>query len=136
MGGLGRVAVLPWQWRRERRCEVGRYYILRGDEIIEEPDYAKWIGWHQASYEKIRCVARTEVEFGTVVTAFLGMNMTLSKTDPPLLFETRVTGGWLDDEWERFSTLAEAKAGHETWVARVREMESENELPPPGCRVW
>ena len=115
---------------------MGRYYTLRDGEVVEEPDYAKWIDWYGKSYEKVRHVASTKVKYGTVATVFLALNMTLSKTDPPLLFETRVNGGWLDDEWERFSTLEEAKAGHEAWAARVREEEEENKLPPPGCPVW
>ena len=115
---------------------MGRYYILHDDEVIEEPEYTKWIQWYGESYEKIRCIASTKVKYGTVSTVFLALNMTLSKTDPPMLFETRVTGGWLDDEWERFSSLEDAKAGHEVWVARVHNEEEENQLPPPGCPVW
>ena len=114
---------------------MGRYYILREGGVVEEPDHAKWAEWYENSYEKIRCIASTKVEYGTVSTVFLAMNMTLSKTEPPLLFETRVKGGWLDDEWERYSTLDEAKAGHEAWVARVRAAE-ENKPPPPGWPAW
>ena len=115
---------------------MGRYYILRDDQVIEEPDHTKWIEWHETLFEQVRTVARSGTKFGSVVTVFLGMNMTLAKSAPPLLFETRVVGGWMDDEWERFSTLTEAKTGHEAWVARVNEMEAEHELPPPGCQVW
>ncbi len=115
---------------------MGRYYILRDDQVIEEPDHAKWLEWHETSYEKVRAVAQTGTKFGRVETAFLGMNLTLAQDAPPLLFETRVKGGWLDDEWERFPTLAKAQAGHEAWVARIHELEAEHELPPPGCQVW
>lgn len=114
---------------------MGRYYILHQGEVVEEPDYAKWAQWYKNSYEGVHQVASTEAQYGTVVTVFLGMNMTLSQSDPPLLFETRVKGGWLDDQWERYSTLDEAKAGHEAWVARVRAAE-EDGLPPPGCPAW
>jgi hypothetical protein len=115
---------------------VGRYYILRDNQVIEEPDHEKWLQWHQTSFEQVRAVAHTSTRFGRVATVFLGVNMTLAKDAPPLLFETRVIGGWLNDEWERFSTLADAQAGHEAWVARVHEMEAEHDLPPPGCQVW
>ena len=63
------------------------------------------------------------------------MNMRESEDDPPCLFDTRIDGGWLTGEWERSSTLEGAGVLHEAWVARVREMESENELPPPDA-VW
>ena len=114
---------------------MGRYYILRDGEVVEEPDYPKWAEWYKNSYEDVRCVARTKVKYGTVVTSFLAMNMTLAKDNPPQVFETRVEGGWLHDKWERFPTLDEAKAGHEAWVTRVRNAE-ENEPPPPGCPAW
>lgn len=114
---------------------MGRYYTLRDGEIVEEPDHAKWALWYENSYEKVRRVASTKVQYVTVRTVFLGMNMTLAKAEPPLLFETRVKGGWLDDQWERYSTLEQATAGHEAWVARVRAAE-ENTLPPPGQPVW
>ena len=119
----------------EGRCWMGRYYTLRDGEVAEEADHAKWTEWYESSYEEVRCVASTKVKYGTVVTTFLAMNMTLSQTDPPLLFETRVKGGWLDDQWDRYSTLEEAKAGHQAWVDRVRTAE-ENEPPPPGWPAW
>ncbi len=114
---------------------MGRYYVLRDGQAIEEPDYAKWAEWYSHSAAD-RCIACTKLAYGTVSTVFLAMNMTLSRVDPPLLFETRVKDGWLADEWQRYSTLAEATAGHEAWVARVREAENENRFPPPGLPVW
>jgi hypothetical protein len=115
---------------------MGRYYILAGDAAIEEPDFGKWAAWHGDCYEKVRCIDRTSVKFGEVVTNFLGVNMAAAESQRPLLFETRVLGGWLADRWERYATLAEARAGHQAWVAKVRAMEQEHELPPPDCRVW
>jgi hypothetical protein len=114
---------------------MGRYYILQDGQVIEEPDYDKWARWRQDCYEKVRCIAQTEAQYGTVRTVFLAVNMTLAQDDPPCLFETRVEGGWLNDQWQRYPTLVEAKAGHEAWVARVRESD-ETELPPPGCTTW
>jgi hypothetical protein len=113
---------------------MGRYYILHGGEVVEEPDYTKWAKWHEDSYRQVCRVATTQGQYGTVSTVFLGINMTLSKDQPPLLFETRVEGGWLDGQAERYSTLEQAKAGHQAWVTRVHQAE-QNKLPPPG-RVW
>jgi hypothetical protein len=111
---------------------MGRYYILCEGKVVEEPDHSKWSQWYEKSYNKVRCVASTKVQFGTVETTFLAMNMTLAQEGPPLLFETRVKGGWLDDEWKRYPTLDEAKAGHEAFVARIRAAEQEHKGPPPG----
>ncbi len=115
---------------------MGRYYILRDNEIVEEPDHAKWSEWYKSTYEQVRTIASTRLQHGTVQTVFLAMNMNLSQADAPMLFETRVKGGWLDDEWERYATLEEAQAGHEAFVARVRAAEEENNLPPPGWPAW
>ena len=57
----------------------------------------------------------------------------LARDTPALVFETRVKGGWLDDQWERFSSLDEARTGHERWVEKVRNSEDEEGLPPPGA---
>jgi hypothetical protein len=115
---------------------MARYYILRDGKVVEEPDHAKWTEWYESSTEADRCIASTNLKYGDVRTVFLAMQMTLSKSDPPLLFETRVRGGWLNDEAQRYATLADAKAGHEAWVARVRAAEVEHGLPPPGCPMW
>ena len=50
---------------------MARYYVLREGEVVEEPDFRKWLEWHEASYEKARCVAHTSVKFGEVNTVFL-----------------------------------------------------------------
>ncbi len=113
-----------------------RYYVLCGDRVLPEPDFRKWVAWHAQCYEKVRCVARTSVKYGAVVTVFLGVNMAIAESDPPVLFETRVEHGWLTDQWERHATLAEARQGHDAWVARVRAMEQREESPPPDCPVW
>ena len=111
---------------------MSRYFILRDNEVVEEPDHAAWTAWYQSSFEAVREIARTVTGHGTIVTRFLPVSMTLGEDAQPLLFETRVAGGWLDGQGERFPTLESATAGHQSWVARVRTFEEENELPPPG----
>ncbi len=114
---------------------MSRYFILRHDDVVEEPDFATWSSWYESSFKKVELVARAALATSTVSTRFLGVSLGLSTEDSPELFETRVDGGWLDRQGERFATLAEAKAGHERWVARAREVEEENRLPPPGA-TW
>jgi hypothetical protein len=114
---------------------MGKYYILRDGEVVEEPDHSIWSEWYESYHDRVSCIATTQTSHATVSTRFLAVNLTLSKNDPPLLFETKVKGGWMDGQWERFATPAEARAGHDEWVARVRAAEDENELPPPGA-AW
>jgi hypothetical protein len=112
---------------------MGRYYILRDGEVVEEPDYDTWSAWFESAFKDVELVAESRVGGSTVSTRFLGLNMTLDQDAPPMVFETTVKGGWLDNRRERFSSLEEANAGHEAWVRRVEESDAENGLPPPGA---
>lgn len=55
-----------------------------------------------------------------VSTVFIGLDHRFGpEPGPPLVFETMVFGGVLDQEWERYSTWDEAAAGHAALVAAV-----------------
>lgn len=54
-----------------------------------------------------------------VSTVFLGCDHNWSGEGPPVLFETMVFGGPLDEEQVRYCTLAEARAGHSLLCAQV-----------------
>ena len=112
---------------------MGRYYILKAGTVVEEPHYPTWAKWYEEHFTDVELIARTELVHGVVLTRFLAMNMTLTTQSEPLVFETRIKGGWLDDTWERFATIDEARTGHDHWVSRVREAESEEDFPPPGA---
>ncbi len=114
---------------------MSRYFILRDGEVVEESDFDLWSSWYESSFKEVELVARATLATSVVSTRFLGVSLGLATGSPPELFETRVEGGWLDRQGERFSTLAGAQAGHERWVARAREVEDENQLPPPGA-TW
>lgn len=61
----------------------------------------------------------------TVSTVFLGLNHAFRDDDPPLWFETMVFGGALDGEQVRYTTIEEAKAGHEVMANRVATLTGE-----------
>ena len=56
-----------------------------------------------------------------VSTVWLGVDHGFGRTDRPVIFETmaRANGGasWDEDSLERYTTLAEAEAGHKQTVA-------------------
>ena len=68
-------------------------------------------------------VAKTDVGVSGakvhVSTVWLGLDHSYDG-GPPLIFETMVFGGGLDLEMERYSTEAEALAGHAAMCARVQ----------------
>ena len=65
-----------------------------------------------------RQIARTVIGDVCVSTVWLGMNHSFG-SGPPLIFETMVFGGALDEECERYHTEAEALHGHEEMVKRA-----------------
>jgi hypothetical protein len=75
-----------------------------------------------------RQVAFTTVEEDTEIsTVWLGADHQFAPNGPPLIFETMVFSSdplirdALDGETERYTTLHEAKQGHEAMVLRVRQ---------------
>ncbi len=62
-------------------------------------------------------VARTEL--GDAITVST-VSLVVANEPPSLLFETRVFGGPLDDQYEHYATREEAEVGHRRWVEKVR----------------
>ena len=58
---------------------------------------------------------------GRVSTVWLGLNHAFDD-GPPLIFETLVFGGPLAVTMERYTTLEQARAGHEVMVRRVSRL--------------
>ena len=93
-------------------------YILVDRQPVLEPDLTTWARW----FEKAdRHVAQTTVGNSRVSTVFLCHDHRFSGDGPPILFETMVFSGPLDDEQERYCTWEDAKKGHAAMVARVRQ---------------
>lgn len=92
------------------------YFILR-DGVPVECTLMEWA----SSLEnwKNRVVGRDAAGDGDVRTDFLGLNYAFDD-GPPLVFETMVFGGKHDGYTEHYSTLKEAKAGHERIVKMVK----------------
>jgi hypothetical protein len=90
-----------------------RYYDRCGNPV--DPMY-----WSLMFEESDRHVGDTTIGDVRVSTVFLGLNHQYESGGPPLIFETMVFGGPLDDEMDRYSTEAEAEAGHVRMVDRVR----------------
>lgn len=104
----------------DRECKMPKqlyYAILEGDTVIPITDGDMWAEWFQGTNRR---VAYTEDDDWEVITSFLGLNHQFGD-GPPLWFETMVFGGKLNEEQARYTTIEEARAGHERMVARVRE---------------
>lgn len=90
-------------------------YILDGKKAVPCSDLIKWGKWFETAGRK---VARTKIGEIEVSTAFLGIDHGFDG-GTPLLFETMVFGGPLDEEMERYTTWQDAEEGHKHWVQKV-----------------
>ncbi len=97
-----------------------KYILDEREEPIPCDDLLAWARW----FEKAdRRVAQTEVgEQAKVSTVFLGLDHRFNESegDAPVLWETMVFGGPMDQEQERYATRDEALAGHVRMAGRVR----------------
>lgn len=97
---------------------AGQYVLDANGDPQPEADLMKWALWFgQADIDRV--VAAEVVGNVRVSTAFLGLDHNFGH-GAPLLFETMVFGGPLDGESDRYSTKAEALAGHAAIVAKVK----------------
>lgn len=93
-------------------------YILDGHNAVPVDDLLEWGKWMQTAK---RHVAQDEPLPGVrVSTVFLGLDHRFSSDGPPLIFETMVFGGELDQEQERYSTWDEAERGHAAILEKVK----------------
>ena len=100
-------------------------YILDGHKAVEEPDIIKWATWHASAN---RVVAQTTGDVSLhgekvgqvrISTVFLAIDHAFDGGEP-LLFETMVFGGTLDQEMDRCGTWEAAEKMHELMCERVR----------------
>ncbi len=99
-----------------------KYILDENHNPVEEVDLIKWANWFENAD---RIVAKTTVSpDAKVSTVFLGLDHRFGEGEP-LLFETMVFGGKLDQEMDRYSTWKEAEEGHAAMVKKVEEAEND-----------
>lgn len=101
------------------------YYILNENREAVCVTYSEWTEWMRRNKYEAKLAPGTPCRVGWtgtdalhVSTVFLGHNYAYGD-GPPILFETMVFGGEMDQEQERYSTWAEAEAGHRRWCELV-----------------
>lgn len=103
----------------------GRYILDEHGEPVPEPDLLKWAAWMQEPGN--RRVAMDEFLFsGTKVkvsTVFLGLDHSFEPGAPPVLWETMVFGGRMDQHMRRYRSRMDAVHGHHEIRDTVRIVE-------------
>lgn len=95
-----------------------RYALIDGQPVRCD-SIDEWARWFETS-DTDRVVEQTHIGDVKVSTVFLGIDHRFLGEGPPILFETMVFGGPLDQEQERYATRDEAVSGHARWVAAMR----------------
>ena len=97
----------------------GRYILDENWKPIPEAALDKWVAWFEKAE---RQVAVETIGESRISTLFLGLDHNYSGTGAPILWETMVFGGPLDQEQDRCSGSKEqAQAMHAAMVKRVKE---------------
>jgi hypothetical protein len=92
------------------------HYVLDG-HVAKAVSLMEWTEWFEK--EPFRHVADETIGEARISTVFLSLDHQWGQ-GPPLIFETMVFGGPLDQEQERYTTWDEAEAGHKTMVEKVK----------------
>lgn len=91
-------------------------YILRDKKPVPVEDLLTWA----KQFESDDCIVKQEEIAGVrVSTVFLGLDRSFTGRIP-ILFETKIFGGELDGEGERYATWEQAEEGHELWVNKIK----------------
>lgn len=98
-----------------------KYILNEEGNPVPEPDLMKWGAWMQ---NHARMVKRETIGDSEVSTVFLGLDHAFGG-EVPVLWETMVFGGKLDQEQERCGgKRSEALLMHEAMAKMVRESQS------------
>lgn len=101
----------------------GKYILNEQGEPQECDDLMKWGRWMELP--NARRVAETFVNGIRISTVFLGLDHQFGRGEP-ILYETMVFGGPLDQESDRYHTRTEAERGHSQMVDRVLAAQRES----------
>jgi hypothetical protein len=107
----------------ELRVEKGLYILNDAGEPVHVTDPVEWATWFEAN-KFSRHVGDDRLGDMHVSTVFLAIDEAYGN-GTPVLYETRVFGGPLDQKRETYHTKADAAVGHARWLDRVRAFREE-----------
>lgn len=99
----------------------GNYILNEKGDAVECHNFMYWARWFERSGSE-RILGRTRLTSDIYVsTVFLGIDHSHGYERKPVLWETIVFGGPMDEELERYASRKEAITGHLRMVDKVRE---------------
>jgi hypothetical protein len=100
------------------RTGLGLYILDENGNPQPESDTLAWGRWSQSHSRQIAMDFEGNVRVSTV---FLGVDHRMFGGGLPILWETMIFGGRHDQYQERYTTRAEAEAGHARALAMVKD---------------
>lgn len=99
----------------------GRYILDEHGEPRPEPDMDRWAQWYEDSIHDLRRrVANDTVEGCRISTVFLALDHSFSDDGPPVLWETMIFGGPLDQRmWRCAGSREQAEAQHKEAIHQL-----------------
>lgn len=97
---------------------MSKFYILDADNHAVPSDLMEWARWFDDANRRIGYTEITSQIY--VSTVFLGLDHRHFGGGPPILFETMIFGGPLDQSQWRYSSWDDAEAGHRAAVRKAR----------------
>lgn len=95
------------------------WYILDNDRNPVKTSIDKYIEWEKGNPDA-RKLRRDEVGESRISTVFLGLDHSWGD-EPPVLWETLVMGGDNSDYMERYTSEADAIAGHNSILKNIMD---------------
>ena len=101
-------------------------YILNEHTPVKCEELIKWATWFETANRTVKkdtakvTLDGRNVGQVRVSTVFLGIDHAFPGVSEPMLFETMVFGGDLDQHCDRCSTWEAAEKMHELWIEKVK----------------
>ena len=104
---------------------IGQYILDEDGNPVPEPDTIKWAMWFERSHlskgKDNRMIAKDSIGNAVVSTIFLGLDSRFPTDEgPPVLWETMIFRGEHDQWMNRYTSRADAVAGHKVAVEMVK----------------
>jgi hypothetical protein len=95
-----------------------KFILDAAGEPVPCDDLLAWAQWFESGGRASRTLASDDIHGSHVSTVFLALDHSFGR-GLPVLWETFVFGGPLDGEMERYTSKADALAGHQAMCERV-----------------
>lgn len=103
-------------------ARLNKYILDSKGRPVVEPDLFKWARWIETAKRHVGDDFFGEVRVSTI---FLGLDHNYAMEGPPVLWETLIFGGKLDQHlWRCSGTWEQAEAMHAQAVAQVKAVET------------